>query len=473
MTPAKTRFTLVRSIFLVLIVTLLLAVITVGVLVTVFGMQVELRGSRQPRLVFDDREEHYADLEENRSQHYSHLLPAAQIKAGGTNSGTPYWTDFRGPERDGRYTQGRIRTDWPASGLTPLWRQPIGGGYASFTVAEGRAFTIEQRRDQEVVTAYDVETGRELWNHAWDSHFQERMGGPGPRATPTWHDGRVYALGATGVLWSLSAATGDIIWERNILEDSQGTNLEWAMASSPLVIDKRVIVQPGGPDGWSVVAYDLETSDVVWHTLDDLQSYTSPMSVTLVGQRQVLIVTASRVAGLGTDDGRLLWEHPWSPSTVPNIAQPILVADNQLFLSASYGHGATLLELSPQDRGIVVETVWRNNRMKNRFSSSVLHNGYIYGLDESILACIDASTGELQWKGGRYGYGQLLLAGDHLVVLTEDGELVLVYATPDGHDEVASTTAIDGKTWNVPALADGLLFVRNAREMAAFDLRSR
>jgi outer membrane protein assembly factor BamB len=473
MTPAKSRFTLVRPIFLVLIVTLLLAVITVGVLVTVFGMQVELRGSRQPRLVFDDREEHYADLEENRSQHYSHLLPAAQIKAEGTNSGTPYWTDFRGPERDGRYTQDRIRTDWPTSGLTPLWRQPIGGGYASFTVAEGRAFTIEQRRDQEVVTAYDVETGRELWNHAWDSHFQERMGGPGPRATPTWHDGRVYALGATGFLWSLSATTGDVIWERNILEDSQGTNLEWAMSSSPLVIDKRVIVQPGGPDGWSVVAYDLETSDVVWHTLDDLQSYTSPMSVTLAGQPQVLIVTASRVAGLGTDDGRLLWEHPWSPSTVPNIAQPILVADNQLFLSASYGHGATLLELIPQDRGIVVETVWRNNRMKNRFSSSVLHNGYIYGLDESILACIDAFTGELQWKGGRYGYGQLLLAGDHLVVLTEDGELVLVYATPDGHDEVASTTAIDGKTWNVPALADGRLFVRNAREMAAFDLRSR
>ena len=473
MTPAKTRFTLGRSIFLVLIVTLSLAVITVGVLVTVFGMQVELRGSRQPRLVFDDPEEHYADLEENRSQHYSHLLPAARIKAGETDSGAPYWTDFRGPARDGRYTQGRIRTDWPANGLTPLWRQPIGGGYASFTVAEGRAFTIEQRRDQEVVTAYDVETGRELWNHAWDSNFQERMGGPGPRATPTWHDGRVYALGATGFLWSLSATTGDIIWKRNILEDSQGINLEWAMASSPLVIDNRVIVQPGGPDGWSVVAYDLETSEVVWHTLDDVQSYTSPMSVTLAGQSQVLIVTASRVAGLGADDGRLLWEHPWSPSTVPNIAQPVLVADNQLFLSASYGHGATLIELVSQDSGIVVETVWRNNRMKNRFSSSVLHNGYIYGLDESILACIDASTGELQWKGGRYGYGQLLLAGDHLVVLTEDGELVLVYATPDGHDEVARTTAIDGKTWNVPALADGRLFVRNAREMAAFDLRSQ
>ena len=473
MAPVKIRFTLVRSILLVVVGTGLLAAITVGVLVAVFGMRVEMGGDgRRPRFVFEAPDEHYAKLEENRSQHYSRLLPAAPVEAASADSGAPYWTDFRGPARDGRYTQSRIRTDWPADGLAPLWHQPIGGGYASFSIAEGRAFTIEQRRDQEVVTAYDIATGRELWNHAWDSHFQERMGGPGPRATPTWHDGRIYALGATGFLWSLDAATGDVIWQRNILDDSQATNLDWAMASSPLVVDNRLIVQPGGPDGWSVVAYDLDTTEIVWHALDDVQSYTSPMQVTLAGQHQVLIVTAKRVAGLGVDDGRLLWEHPWSPPIVPNIAQPILVGDNRLFLSAAYGHGAELIELIPQGGAITVETVWQNNRMKNRFGSSVLHNGYIYGLDESILACIDASTGELQWKGGRYGYGQLLLAGDHLVVLTEDGELVLVYATPDGHDEVARSTAIDGKTWNVPALADGRLFVRNAREMAAFDLRA-
>ena len=466
------RFTLFRSLLVALGVTVSLAVLTVGVLIAVFGMRVEWRGSgMRPLMVFDDPEEHYTDLEENRTQHYSRLLPAAAVEANRADSGAPYWTDFRGPARDGRYTQSPIRTDWPTDGLTPLWHQPIGGGYASFTVAAGRAFTIEQRRNQEVVAAYDVATGRELWNHAWDAQFQEMMGGPGPRATPTWHEGRVYALGATGFLWSLDAATGDVVWERNILEDSHGTNLEWAMSSSPLVVDDRLIVQPGGPAGWSVVAYDLETSDVVWHALDDVQSYTSPMSATLAGQRQVLVVTAERVVGLGVDDGRLLWEHPWTPSMVPNIAQPILVGNDQVFLSAAYGYGATLIELVSRDGNIAVDTVWRNNRMKNRFGSSVLHDGYIYGLDESILACIDASTGELQWKGGRYGYGQLLLAGDHLVVLTEDGELVLVYATPDGHDEVARTPAIEGKTWNVPALADGRLLVRNAREMAAFDLR--
>ena len=465
------RFTLVRSIFIVLGVTLSLAAISTGALVAVFGMRIEMRGSGfQPLFSFDDPEEHYTDLEENRAQHYSHLLPAAPVEANPEGSSGPYWTNFRGPERDGRYTQSRIRTDWPADGLTPLWHQPIGGGYASFIVAEGRAFTIEQRRDQEVVTAYDVATGRELWNHAWDAHFQEMMGGPGPRATPTWHDGRIYALGATGFLWSLDAVTGEVVWDRNILEDSHGSNLEWAMASSPLIVDDLLIVQPGGRNGWSVVAYDRNTSDVVWHSLDDVQSYTSPMNVTLAGQRQLLVVTAERIVGLAINDGGLLWEHPWTPSMVPNMAQPIVVSENQVFLSAAYGHGATLLELTLQGDQLAVDTVWQNNRMKNRFASSVLHEGYIYGLDESILACIDAATGELQWKGGRYGYGQLLLAGDHLVVLTEDGELVLVYATPDGHDEVARSAALDGKSWNVPALAEGRLLVRNAREMAAFDL---
>ena len=445
-----------------------LAALTVAILMAVFGMRIEMTGSGlRPIVSFDDSAEHYAALEENRSQHYSRLLPAAPVTAADAK---PYWTDFRGPNRDGRYTQSPIRTDWPIDGLTPVWRQPIGGGYASFTVANGRAFTIEQRRDQEVVTSYDLATGRELWSHSWDAHFKEVLGGPGPRATPTWFEGHVYALGATGFFWSLDAQTGEVVWQRNILEDSQATNLEWAMASSPLLEGDLVVVQPGGEDGWSVVAYDRHTGDVVWHALDDVQSYTSPMSVTLAGQRQVLAVTAERVVGLAVDDGRLLWEHPWSPSTVPNIAQPIVVDDDRVFLSASYGYGATVIKLVPRDGQILVETVWSNNRMKNRFGSSVLHEGYIYGLDESILACIDAATGELQWKGGRYGYGQLLLAGDHLVVLTEDGDLALVRATPDRHEEIGNSMALDGKTWNVPALAEGRLLVRNAREMAAFDL---
>ncbi len=315
-----------------------------------------------------------------------------------------------------------------------------------------------------------MKTGRELWTDAWNAYFTEPMGGDGPRATPTWHEGRVYALGATGELRCLDAATGTLIWRRNILEDAGATNLSWAMAASPLIVDEKVIVQPGGSPGRSVVAYHKMTGELVWSALDDVQAYTSPMLVTLGGARQILAVTASRVVGLGVEDGALLWEYPWVIPTVPNIAQPIELGNDRLFLSASYGHGAAVVELGRTGDRLRVETVWRNTRMKNKFSSSVLHDGYIYGLDDAILACIDPRTGELKWKGGRYGYGQVLLAGGHLIVLTERGDLVLVRATPERHEELARFSAIAGKTWNVPAIVDGRLLVRNSNEMAAFEL---
>ena len=471
-----------RLILTLLAATVVLVVFVAGLLVVFADLRIELAGSGLfPIVSFGDVDEHFDSLELNRSQHYSRLLPPGPSPAAGATAGAAdraapgdvYWTDFRGPRRDGRYTQTPVLTSWPAAGLEPLWSQPIGGGYASFVVAQGRAFTIEQRRQREVVAAYDAATGRELWTHSWEARFAEAMGGAGPRATPTWHAGRVYALGATGRLWALDAATGDVLWQRNILRDAEADNLTWAMAASPLVVDELVVVQPGGARAWSVAAYDRTTGDIVWHALDDAQAYTSPMIVTLAGVRQILTVTAQRAVGLRVDDGSLLWDYAWVTATVPNMSQPIVIGDDRVFLSAGYGHGAAVVEVARTDGRLAAREIWRSQRMKNRFSSAVLHEGYIYGLDESILACVDAATGELQWKGGRYGYGQLLLADGHLVVLTERGDLVLVRATPEGHEEVAHSAAITGKTWNVPALAEGRLLVRNAREMAAFDLSGR
>jgi outer membrane protein assembly factor BamB len=384
-----------------------------------------------------------------------------------------YWPDFRGPGRDGRYEEGPIRTEWPGDGLPQLWKQPVGLGYASFVVANGRAFTIEQRRAQEVVAAYDVNTGRELWTNAWDGEFQESMGGDGPRATPTYHDGRVYALGALGELRCLDARTGAVLWRRDILSDNGASNLSWGMSAAPLIVDDTVIVLPGGSGGKSVVAYHKVTGERVWSALDDQQAYTSPMLVTLGGVRQLLVVTARRAVGLTVDEGRLLWEHPWATYNGISAAQPLLLGGDRVFLSASYGKGATVFEVTRREEGLQTRTIWESQRMKNRFTSSVLHGGYIYGLDESILACIDAATGDLKWKAGRYGYGQILLAGDHIVVLAEDGDLALVRASPDRHEELARFSAISGKTWNHPVIADGRLLVRNLREMAAFDIRPR
>jgi outer membrane protein assembly factor BamB len=387
------------------------------------------------------------------------------------------WTDFRGPLRDGRYTGPPIRLSWPAEGLPVLWKRPVGGGYASFVVADGRAFTIEQRRSQEVVAAYALATGREIWANGWDAEFREAMGGDGPRATPTYHDGRVYALGALGEFRALDARTGALQWRVNVNRDNNSGTLNWGMSASPLIVDDKVIVLSGGPTRErSVIAYDQLTGNPVWRSFSDQMSYTSPMLVTLGGERQILVVSAERTAGLTVESGRVLWDYRWANHNAINVAQPIVFAhgaSERVFLSASYGSGAAVFEVLRTSDGFRTSTVWKNQRMKNKFSSSVLYEGHIYGLDEEILACIDAATGDLKWKGGRYGYGQILLAGDHVIVLTEGGDVALVRATPQRHVELARFSALKGKTWNHPVIVDGRLLVRNLQEMASYDISGR
>ena len=388
------------------------------------------------------------------------------------HAGRNYWTSFRGPNRDGRYEEMQILTNWPAQGLTPVWKQPVGMGYSSFAVAEGRAYTIEQRRGQEVATAYDVETGREVWRQAWNAEFTDSTG-DGPRATPTWDQGRIYALGATGELRCLDARTGAVIWGKNILRENGASNLPWAMAASPLVVDDKVIVLPGGTAGSSVVAYNKNSGAPVWKALNDRQGYVSPMLVTLVGQRQVIVVSSSRIVGLAPGSGAVLWSYPWDTDMGINVSQPVVVDGSRFFISSGYGKGAALVEVTKNGNAFSARTVWENINMKNKFNSSVLHQGHVYGLDEGILTCVDVSTGDRKWKGGRYGYGQVLLASGHLIVMSDSGELVLVRATPDQHTEVARFSALQGKSWNYPAIAGGRLLVRNATEMAAYNIAAR
>ena len=380
------------------------------------------------------------------------------------------WTDFRGPARDGVYRQRPVAATWPAGGPRLLWKQPVGEGHASFVIARGVAYTIEQRRNREVVAAYDIGTGRERWTHGWDAFFSEAMGGDGPRATPTYADGILYALGAAGELRALRADSGTLVWRTNILDDAGAENLQWGMSAAPLIVDGKVIVQPGGR-GASMVAYDATTGKVVWKSLDDQQAYVSPMLVTLAGRRQIVTITGDRAIGVSVDDGALLWSYPWATDNKINISQPIVIGPSRLFLSSGYGKGAAAIELTPDGDRLRAATIWEHTRMKNKLSSSVLLDGHVYGLDEGILACVDAASGQVAWKGGRYGHGQLLLAGDRLLITTETGELALVHATPARFEELARVPGIEGRTWNVPAIDDGILLVRNASEMAAFDVR--
>jgi outer membrane protein assembly factor BamB len=446
-------------------------------------------------------EAHYAELERHRAQQQSATgteatqpgapqaaVPATaqQQPANGQTAapGAPtsdqtasahasrnYWTNFRGPNRDGRYDEMAVLTQWPSGGLTPIWKQPVGIGYASFVVADGRAYTIEQRRRQEVVAAYDVSNGREIWKQAWNAEYNDDTG-DGPRATPTWDDGRIYALGATGELRCLDAKTGGVIWGKNILSDNGASNLQWAMAASPLIVDDKVIVLPGG-SGKSVVAYNKMTGAPVWKSQSDTAAYVSPMLVTLAGRRQIVVVTASRVMGLVPEDGSLIWSYAWDTDMGINVSQPIMVDNNRFFISAGYGKGAALVEVTGSGKNFSARTVWENINMKNKFNSSVLSDGYVYGLDEGILSCLDVKTGERKWKGGRYGYGQVLLASGNLIISSDSGELALVKATPDQYSEIARFSAIEGKTWNYPAIAGGRLLVRNANQMAAYNIAAR
>ena len=431
---------------------------------------------------------HYAALEQHRQNQAAQApaaapaataVPVVEASPGASPSsgaaaptaatGRNYWTTFRGPKRDGNYEATPVLTNWPSGGLSPIWKQPIGLGFASFAIADGRAYTIEQRRGQEVVAAYDVGTGREIWKQAWNAEYNDSTG-DGPRSTPTWDQGRVYALGATGELRCIDANTGSVIWGKNILTDNQAENLQWAQAASPLIVDDKVIVLPGGTSGKSVVAYNKMTGAPVWRVQNDRQAYVSPMLVELAGRRQIVVVSSSRVLGLAPDNGALLWSYPWDTDMGINVSQPVMVDKNRFFISSGYGKGAALVEVKGSGSNFTATTIWENINMKNKFNSSVLHNGYVYGLDEGILTCLDVNTGERKWKGGRYGYGQVILASGHLIVTSDAGDLALVKATPDQYTEVARFSALQGKTWNYPAIADGRLLVRNANEMAAYDI---
>ena len=462
------------------------------VLTRFFGMQVEMGGSGMAPIVsFNDPDEHYDQLEAERAAQAAAAPPpvvessappesvAAAVAPAGAEAAVESappaaidapWPDYRGRRRDGVYDGGPLNWDWDANSPPELWRTKVGGGYASMVVADGRVYTIEQRRANEVVAAYDLDNGRQLWEHGWPALFQESMGGDGPRATPTWSGGVLYALGAKGDLRALDAKNGELLWKTNILTDAGAANIHWGMSGSPLVVDGKVIVNPGGRSGKSVIAYGARDGKIVWTALDDQAGYASPQLATVSGRPQVLVFSGERIVAVDPADGALLWAHPWRTDHDINSAQPIVVDRDHVWISSAYDHGAALLKIAAADSGFAVEKVWERNTMKNKFNSAVLFEGQVYGLDESILASIDVRSGERNWKGGRYGFGQLLLAGDRLIVLTESGEVVQVKATPDGHEEVARFSALEGKTWNVPALADGKLLVRNQTEMAAYDL---
>jgi len=430
---------------------------------------VRFTGDMIPLVQFRWMRSRDAVLEAHRRQQPFVVLPAAVKLSSVTESDFP---EYRGRRRDGVVQGPALPRDWKAHPPRLLWRQPVGGGYAAFAVAGSVAVTIEQRREREAVVCYDAATGQERWSHSYPAHFSESLGGDGPRATPTIADGAVFSLGASGRLVCLDLATGTPRWDVNILADND--NVPWGMSGSPLVYDQVVVVNPGSQRstaaGRALVAYDRTTGQPVWSAGSTKAGYSSPMLIDLAGRRQLLLLDGEILAGYDPQTGVELWRFPWETYQDINVAQPVVLDSDRIFVSSGYDHGCAMLRLTESAGKWKVETLWQNKNMRCKFTSPVADDEFLYGLDEGILTCIDQKTGKRQWRNGRYGHGQLLRADDLLVVLSETGKLVLVEATPEGHHELGSIAALDGKTWNNPALAYSKVFVRNSEEMACFDL---
>lgn len=374
------------------------------------------------------------------------------------------WPGFRGPKRDGIARGVKIDTDWSGKPPVQLWRRPVGPGWSSFAVNGDLVYTQEQRGENEIVSCYKASTGQPVWTHQDAARFFEANAGAGPRATPTLSNGRVYTFGATGIFNALDANNGSVLWSRNVAKETGIEIPFWGFAGSPLVTGDLVIIAVSG----QLVAYDAATGNRRWLGPAGGGSYSSPQLVTIDGVAQVLLVNGSGVTSVSVADGKPLWEHKWSSNF---MVQPALTPEGDILLT-SQENGTRRIGVSRNASGWNVTERWTSNTLKPYFNDFVIHKGYAFGFDGRILSCIDLKNGERKWKGGRYGNGQLVLLPDQdlLLVLSEEGELALVGATPDQFTERAKITAIQGKTWNHPVLVGDLLLVRNAEEMAAFRL---
>jgi outer membrane protein assembly factor BamB len=396
--------------------------------------------------------------------------------------GNGYWAEAKGIE---------LEPDWKAHQPKLLWKQPIGAGWSGFAIVGDYAVTQEQRGDQEMVVCYELKTGQVAWSHAdaarWDPSGPGALGGVGPRATPTVYDGRVYTHGATGILNCIDSRTGKLLWSHDTLAEFGAQNISWGKSDSPLIVDDNVVISVGGLDNNSLVAFDRETGDVAWGAGSRRSSYASPVLTEIAGVRQILVVNENFLTAHDAATGEVLWEHPWDGDSNGNASasQPVPVGDDRILLSKGYGIQSQLIRVSRTVVGVAAEgtsgegatwsteIIWSKPVLRTKFGNVVIRDGVVYGIDDIDMDSADLATGKRNWKKRRrpeLGHGQIMLVGDKILVISEAGELVLIAADPGKYRELAKLQAIEGVTWNNPALSGPYLLVRNAEEAACFEL---
>ncbi len=373
------------------------------------------------------------------------------------------WTQWRGPSHDGISTDPAIRTSWEKSPKT-LWEFPVGKGFSSFAILGNRVYTCGTEDHKQVAFCLSVDTGQPVWKTPYEAEYRERQGGDGPRSTPTVHDGRVYLCGALGRLLCLDADKGTVIWER------QFTNRPiWGYSGSVLIEGDLAIVSPGSTDG-ALLALDRKTGKEVWKCGKDAAGYATPYPFTLRNKRYIVGFMAGNVliadAATGTEAARIQWKTPYNV----NAATPIFHQDH-LFISSGYNTGSALYKLDLKDNHLHVQQVWQDRFLKCKFQTCVLRDNLLFGGDEQGLKCAEFLTGKQCWNIRGMENATVVWVADHLIVLAEDGRLMIAPATGKEFKPIAEAQILSGRCWTVPILCDGRLYLRDFKKAMCVDLR--
>ncbi len=388
------------------------------------------------------------------------------------------WPQLLGPTSDAVYAGPALAQDWPLEGPPRIWKRALGEGYSNPIVGEGRLVISHRLGDELIVECLDPKTGTNHWSFKHPMKFQDgAYFDSGPRATPSIKNGRVFVQNVDGYLAGLDLRNGREIWSHTVKSQFKSSATWHGWVSSPLVTDKAVILQIGASNA-AVVAFAPLTGEVLWQVFDDKASASSPILANLEGKTQLLVVTRSALHSLDPDTGAGYWQYPTRRQTSGDVyaANPV-VAGDQIFLSGWYKLGALLLRV----QGGKPEKVWHlDDALSTHYAAGIIYQGYIYGFHGHAwehggptLRCVELATGNLMWEEPQIGSGTICRFGEDLLILSENGELLLAKASPKGSKINARTQVVGRPTRNYPALADGFAYVRGPKQLVCLDLRAK
>ena len=373
-------------------------------------------------------------------------------------AGAADWPHWRGPDYNGISKETGWNATWPEGGPKVLWEASVGNGFASIAVSNGRAYTMGNIDDNDILYCFDAATGNEIWKNSFSCPLYNRNHEGGTCATPTIDGDAIYTFSKDGDVVRFNAANGDIVWHKRLNKDFGFKHPRWHFSGSPLVVDDLVILNAGS----SGVALKKADGSIAWQSDKDASGYATGVPFAFGEQKFVAMPVSREIVCLNPATGDIVWRFPWKTSYDINAADTIISGD-KIFISSGYDHGCVLLKI---DANKVTE-LWQNKNMCNQINSSVLWQGCLYGFSGQVngggkLTCIDFETGQVKWSQGGFGTGSLMLTDGKLIILGEKGKLVIAEASPDGYREISSAQILTGKCWTVPVLANGRIYARNA-----------